>query len=275
MQQLPKLPTEQIPATRVVRSNVELKQFVIHDKKAWREAIERWVKETAKDGHEEILQAGNPKVFTTSINGTTGASGNQRRGFVPGSIDEAKTAARVLYAGQDLAETANLLHGILRETIGATFPRSTRQRLKRDWVWYLIRDGQNNKGGTPQYLGGTVNVQIDIYDLLYLVPEGPEPARYAYMANWNAKHNNQRPLTKRQLRLLRSGPRRNASKNPRDRREGFMAQAARRMRALHVPGVRLRAVFVERGLTAGYSKSPRMPAFRLCFDPQMRRAVHT
>jgi len=77
------------------------------------------------------------------------------------------------------------------------------------------------------------------------------------------------------MRLKLSGPRKNAAKKPRDRREGFMAEAARRMRALHLPGVKVKAVFIEGGLTAGFSKSPRMPAIRLCFDKYMRRAVHT
>jgi len=274
MLNLPGLPIERIPATRTARKGEQLKQFVINDKAAWREAIEKWVPETAKAGHAEIVAAGNPKVFTSEIDGTSGKSGTQRRGFVPGPIAAAHTAARVLYSGQDLAETANKLRAVLGATIRKTFPRSRLQRLARDWVWYRIRDGLNERN-TPEYLGGMVSVEIGLYDLLYLVPDGPEPALYAYMANWNAKHNNKRPLTKRQQKLRKSGPRKNASKNPRDRREGFMAEASRRMRALHLPGVKVRAVFVEEGLTAGFSKSPRMPAVRLCFDKYMRRAVHT
>jgi len=274
MLNLPPLAIERIPATRTARKGEQLNQYVINDRTTWRNLIEKWVPETAKKGHDEIIRAGNSKTFTSEIDGTSGDSGKSRRGFTPGPIEAATTAARVLYNGQDLAETANKLRAVLGATIRKRFPRSRLQRLARDWVWYLIRDGLNERG-TPEYLGGMVSVQIGLGDLLYLVPDGPEPAKYAYMANWNAKHNNQRPLTKRQLKLLKSGPRKNAAKKPRDRREGFMAEASRRMRGLHLPGVKVKAVFIETGLTAPFSKSPRTPAIRLCFDKFMRRAVHT
>lgn len=270
MNTLPDLPVREIRVVRTARSTTELRQFIFDDAKFFKERGALWVRETAQLGLDEIITAQNPKFYSTEVNGTTGANSNQRRGFSPGNISQARTSARVIFLGKELADLANQLRPLLTSVIRTTFPRSKLQRLARDWVWFVQRDGLGKKRTPAEYIGGRVQPDIGIYDVLWLVPESPEPASYAWFANYRAR----RKVTSYNFIKKRSG-----HIKPRARRMGYLGEAAKRMRAKKFPGVNIIATFIDSGMGAQYSRRTRqdgkLPAFRLSFVPGLIRSVST
>ena len=273
MQNLPSVKANKIPLQRRASSVSELHQFILDDQEFWHEQAKAWVQETARRGHDEIVKAGNPKFHISEVNGTTGKSGGQRRGFTPGGIEQARTSVRVLYQADELAKVANGLRPILTSAIHMRFPNSKMKRLERDWVWYVVRDRQlKGGGGIAEYLGGSVNTGIGVYDVLYLVPEKKHPADYAWFANWLGKHGVRKAVANRRSRKHWS-----ERKEKRDRRNtGFMETAAKGMRGRRQPGVSITAVFLETAMGASYSRVQKhrgkMPAIRVAFYP-LRNAV--
>jgi hypothetical protein len=271
MLNLPNVQVSQIPVQRKATSATELQQFILNDQKFWHEQAKSWVQETARRGHDEIVRAGNPKFHISEVNGTTGKSGNQRRGFTPGSIDMARTSVRVLYQADELAKVANGLRPLLTNAIHQRFPNSKMKRLQRDWVWWVVRDRQLDGRSGAEYLGGAVNTGIGVYDVLYLVPEVKYPADYAWFANWLSKRDH----VKKGPRKSKHWSERRQPKNPpRDRRMGFMAAAANAMRGRRTPGVAITAMFISRSLGANFARNRKhlLPAIRVAFYP-LRTAV--
>ena len=270
MQMLPPLSPRGVPPFRKTSSAEQLHQFILEDAEFYQKEIPVWVRETARRGDDEITRAGNPKFKATSINGTSGDTGKQRSGFVSGEIAQAKTAVRILYQANELAHVANMLRPVLSRIIHARFPNSRLRRLERDWIWFLMRDGRLIN------LGGSVAVALEVTDRLYLVPDAPEPARYAWLANWRSKRMDSIWLQDaRRLRRMKKN-RKNKAANPRNRREGFLGSAAGAMRRMRIPGVIIHAVMIGYGMTAPFSKTPRrgVPSIQLRFAP-LRTAVQT
>lgn len=278
MQKLPVIDLTEIPRTRKTGSRTELRQFLIKDARFFEDQAQTWVKDTAKTAHKEIVDAGNPTFTEVSIDGTTGNTGRQRSGFAPGTIETAHRSVRIRYIGQALADLANSLRPILTNAIRQRFPNSRLSRLERDWVWYVARDGLVADGGraVPELLGGSVNVPIDLYDVLFLVPEGAEPASYA----WHALHESvvNEDVGKRLRR--RRGEKKTAGYKDRrgsiNRRLGYLGSAVMRMRARKIPGISIRGIAIEKGLTAHFSKFRKkslIPAVRVAFYPRILQAV--
>lgn len=267
MRSLPNIKVQEIPNTRHASSTTELRQFLLDDKKKFAELSGIWVRETARLGLDEILTAGNPKFYTIEVNGTTGDSGNQRRGFVPGNLNQARTSARAQFQS-GIAAIANSLRPLLSTVIRQTFPRSSLQRLARDWVWYVQREALlKGKRTAMEALGGRVPDSIGIYDVLWLVPDAKFPADYAWFANYQAK----RKVTSYNFIKKRSG-----HVKPRARRIGYLGEAARRMRVKRIPGVNIIATHIDTGATARYSRrleKGRLPVFRISFVPGLLRPV--
>jgi hypothetical protein len=273
MLNLPNVQVSRIPPQRRATNATDLQQFILDDQQFWHEQARAWVQETARRGHDEIVRAGNPKFHISEVNGTTGKSGNQRRGFTPGSIDMARTSVRVLYQADELAKVANSLRPILTSAIHQRFPNSKMKRLERDGVWYVVRDRQLDASGGPEYLGGSVTSGIGVYDVLYLVPDKKYPADYAWFANWLGKHGERKAAANRRSRVHWS--QRKVEKRNR-RQQGFMATAANAMRGRRLPGVAISATFLETAMGASYSRvkkhKGRLPAIRVAFYP-LRTAV--
>lgn len=268
MNNLPDLPVREI---RVVRkgSLTELRQFVFEDAQFFKERSGTWVRETTTLGLDEILAAENPKFYSVEVNGTTGANSNQRRGFTPGNISQARNSARVVFLGKELADLANQLRPLLSTVIRTTFPRSKLQRLARDWVWWVQREGLGKKRTPTEYIGGRVSPDIGIYDVLWLVPESPEPASYAWFANYRAR----RKVTSYNFIKKRSG-----HIKPRARKVGYLGEAVKRMRSKKFPGVNIIATFIDSGMGAERSRrleKGRLPAIRVSFVPGLIRSVST
>ena len=211
------------------------------------------------------------------VNGTTGSTGKQRSGFTPGTLASATRSVRIRYIGQALADVANGLRPILTNAIRKRFPTSRLARLQRDWVWYVARDGLVPGGrATPELLGGSVNVAIDLYDVLFLVPEGSEPASYA----WHALHESviNEDVGKR-LRRKRGEKKSAGYKDRRgniSRRLGYLGSAVHAMRGRKVPGISIRGLAIEKGFTAHHStfrKKTLIPAVRVAFYPRILQAV--
>lgn len=267
--QLPDIPIGRIPVSRVLKSGAELHRVFIDDFATLEQCGTEWVRTVARERHADIIGAGNPKYHTTEIDGTTGANNRQRRGFRPGSLGEARSAVRILYLGRQLADLANVLRPILLQTIVDTFPTSRTRTLAREWAWYVQR-GAGEGGGTgkrtvSERVGVRVPPDLDIYDVLWLVPEGPEPAAYAWFANYNAK---KRFGYKYNMRKIRKQGRFALKKKMR----GFASEAARRMRGKQMPGVSIYAMFVARVMTGPQSRSRwGVPVIRVAF----RRSLQT
>lgn len=267
MMTLPSLGVEAIPNVRRARSDTELRQFLLADAENFAHLSGVWVRKTTPMVLDEVLDAGQPKFYTVEINGTTGDTGNQRRGFTPGAINQARTAARVLFLGKELQGVANSLRPILSSVIRATFPNSRLQRLARDWVWYIARDGLlDGQRSAVEYMGGSVSGAVSVYDVLWLVPEAIDPARYAWFANRLAKRGYGAKYNTIKDRRGRTHPRAVA--------RGFLAESTRRMRGRRVPGVVITGTFVRSGLTAAASRTAKgVPAIRVAFRAGLLRPV--
>lgn len=268
MQQVPKIPTEKIPVTIKVRKDTDLHQFLAEQGVFWTEQSKVWVQETADAAHIEIVRAGNPRYNLTEIDGTLGKSRRYTRGRA-GTIFQATKSVRVLYQANDLAMVANSLRPILSDVIRKRFPGSQMQRLARDWVWWAVRrSGENDDAmrRRAEHLGGSINVPIGIYDILWLVPDSPKPAEYAWFANNLSKQMHVRGPQRR---------RKDSPAKPRDRRLGYLGEAVRRMRGKRPPGVVIWGMFIRKGLTAPFARNDKglMPAIGVAFSQRLKTSV--
>ena len=278
MQRLPRIRTEQIPGTRKVSSNTELQQYWAGQGLFWKTEIPKWVQDTATQANKEILDAGNPRYSLTEIDGTTGKTRRWSRGH-PGGIGQARTAVRVRYTANALAQAANSLRPILTDVIKKRFPNSRMNRLARDWLWWIVRTGgEKQNRSRAELLGGSVNTDVEIYDTLYLAPEGPDPARYAFFANWMSKRL---AVVKGPRIRKRTGlpykTRSDASAAPKDRRSGFLGEAVRRMRGKRIAGMVVWGMFIDEGLSAGYSRRTKgrgkLPVIGISFSQRLSENV--
>jgi hypothetical protein len=223
MNRLPPLQTDRIPVSVTVRKNTEVQQYLQEQGFFWTESAQKWVQEVAGTAHLEIVRAGNPKFTAIEIDGTTGRGvRKQWRQGRPGTFFQASKSVRVLYQANELA---------------------------RDWVWWVVRrsnDRDEAIRSRAEPLGGTVNTAIGIYDILYLVPDSPKPAEYAWFANNLSK---QMHVRRRQRR------RKDSPVTPRDRRLGYLGEAVRRMRGQRAPGVVVWGMFISKGLTAPFARN--------------------
>lgn len=239
MMQLPAIPLNQIPPTRKVSSATELHQYFAAQGEFWSQRARIWVHETAQRAIDGIEVAGNPPWRRISVDGELPPKGRSWRGGHPGTIQQARSAVQALYNADELGHIANALRPILTRVIAGYFPDSQMKRLQRDWNWWIVRRGSEGGREQAELIGGSVNIPVGIEDTLYLVPESPKPAEYAWFANTGAK------------RISKARPTRHRKKtkveNRRDRRAGFMGDAARRMRARRLPGVRIWALFIRPG----------------------------
>jgi hypothetical protein len=140
----------------------------------------------------------------------------------------------------------------------------------------VIRDGLTKDPQPPELLGGSVNVDIDLYDVLFLVPEGPDPATYA----WHALHESViNEEVGNRLRRRRGEKKTEGYKLRRgkiSRRLGYLGSAVMRMRGRKIPGISIKGTAVEKAFTAGYSKFRKktlIPAVRVAFYPEILKAV--
>jgi len=277
-----KLDIDGIPLTRTIKKGAgagsELHKLFVNDAHQIRIAGSEWVKSVGRAKHREILDAGNPKYHTVEIDGTTGANSTSRKGFRPGSVDQAHNSVRYLYLGRQLADLANVLRPILLQTIVDTFPNSKTRTLAREWVWYVQRgagekgEGKMGKKTPSQRVGMRLPPDLGIYDVLWLVPEGREPASYAWFANYFAK---KRFGYKYNMRVKKKAGKYTLRKKLR----GFASESARRMRAKALPGVTIFAMFVKDALTGPAASSRPKPAkwgvpvIRVAFNQQMKTGV--
>jgi len=266
MQRLPTIPTEKIPVTVKVRKDTDLQQYLLQQQVFWLEQSKVWVQETADAAHIEIVRAGNPKYNLITIDGTLGKSRTYMHGR-PGQIFQATKSVRVLYQANELAMVANSLRPILSDVIRRRFPNSRLHRLERDWVWWAVRRTQGNQTvwrARAENLGGSINVPIGIYDILYLVPDSRFPAEYAWFANNLSKLTHVRRPQRR---------RKDSPPKPRDRRLGYLGEAVRRMRAKRAPGVVIWGMFIRRGLTAAFARNDKglIPAIGVAFNQRLTR----
>ena len=67
MNKVPPLKLTAIPATRKVRSDTDLRQFVLADTRNIEQAAAQWVQQVANDALNEAIAAGNPREFAIEI----------------------------------------------------------------------------------------------------------------------------------------------------------------------------------------------------------------
>jgi hypothetical protein len=276
---LPPLNVSAIPANRKVSSTTELKQFVATDQKALSGSIAAWVQALARQKDEEALRAGNPKIRLITVNGTTGKSGNQRTGFRPGTIAQATRSVRVQYLGDELAQLAMKLVPLLSRVIAETFPDSKTKLLAGNWEWYVQRNvKKNGKASKSEALGKTVPHDIGIYDVLWYVPAAPLPAKYAWFANYFAKQRfgYKYNLTKKTLKSVDATGTvvKHRVTRLKKRMRGFAGEASRRMKGAKSPGVVVKAMMIQKQMTASSSKAKwGIPVIRIAFRRQLSTGV--
>lgn len=261
---VPGLNLQRIPATRRVRSDTELRQFVLSDRREFEASASKWVRTVARMALDDALGAGNPRAYVVGIDGATTASGAVRQrfgsGFRPGSIEQANRSVRIEFIGKELAEAANGLRPILTDVIALLFPNSATGRLKTKWSWYVQRDRHVGPKSTPAVrIGQTVPQTVGIYDVLWLAPDGPYPARYAWFANHNL--------------VATRGPRTRGGRRAKKAR-GYLAEAARKMRAKRTPGLTVQGFFIKGALTGPQTSARHgVPAIRVAFKYSLYRPV--
>ena len=270
---VPSLNLTAIPQTRKVRSDTDLRQFVLSDTTNIEQAAAIWVRTVAHTSLAEALGAGNPPHYSLEIDGATSGSGKVKRGraFRSGSIDNAQRSVRAQFVGGDLATICNNLKPQLLSLISDTFPQSRTKKLSTRWVWYVQPDGLLTGKRTPsRYLGSSVPDAIGLYDVLWLVPEGRDPASYAWFANRLALAKYGHAWNMRKTRDNRHQLRR--------RLRGFMAEATRKMRGTksqqQAGPVLIQVMFVGQGLTASSARSRRgVPTIRVAFKRSLTRSI--
>ena len=257
---LPGLNLSSLPAVRTARNASELHQFFSHDRGKFVRIAGEWVQRIARQKRDEIIAAGNPNLYATEIDGTIGKSRNLRKGFTSGSIEAATSSVRVVWLGDQLATMANKAKPQLQKIIEGRFPGGT-GRLARDWTWYLQEPGKPSRR-----VGDTVPPTIGINDVLWLVPEAPQPAAYAWFANYRAKRPYGR-VVRRRKNDPTAGP-------PSRRSRGFLAHTTYNLRGLRLPGMLVQGYFVRRYLTGPASRTQKgVPAIRIAFRRSLSRPV--
>lgn len=264
--QLSGLNISEIPATRKVRGDTDLRQFVVKDAETLKRVGADWVRRTATDARDMVLAAGNPKQMFVTIDGVTNAAGKVVRSFRSGTINNASSAVLIEFNAEALAGIVRGVLPILTSTVKDTFPTSKTGRLSRDWSWWVSRDG-----GPSRRVGKMVPQDLGIYDVLYLAPDFA-PARYAYMANRAArgsfghKYNLIMGRTRKSGKVIPTRLRRNL--------RGYLARATERMRAKRVPGVLFQGGFSRNYMSGKASVHPRgVPFVRVAFKGVLRSKV--
>jgi len=196
-------------------------------------------------------------------------------GLATGWIASAQRSVRIMFVGADLAQIANTVKPRLLSIIAATFPNSKTHRLATRWVWFVQRDGLISGPRThARYLGPSVPDDVGIYDVLWLVPDAPDPASYAWFANYRTKRGrtswNYFRRVKKTGEVVKEGWR----KRPR----GFIAEATRRLRggkAQQQAGpLLIQASFIRDDMHGRFSRSKYgVPAIRIAFRKSLARAV--
>lgn len=271
---VPNLNLTAIPATRKVRSDTDLQQWVVHDRDALIKSGTQWVRDMATQAEALALTAGNPAERITEIDGVRG------RGFKPGQISQATNSARVVFVGLALSTIANRVKPILLNVISQTFPnpRSKQQRLQRMWGWYVYKNGLFDRAARPRYVGNRVPRSVGLYDVLILAPLAKMPAEYAWFANrlalrsYGFKYNS---------RLRRGATVATmATVKVRKLRKGFVAEAAGRARSASAMRssravVLTQGMMIERGITSSASRARkhRTPVIRVAFKKSLAISI--
>lgn len=204
---------------------------MLADEKAFDAAKTKWVRSVSQSALDMALDAGNPRTYSTEIDGTTGSGGQAQAGagFKAGPLSAATHSARVIFLAKPLVQIANSLRPMLEQTIRSVFP-TARGRLQRSFVWWVANGSKKD----AQYVKLRFTIPdktITIYDVLWLAPEGTvkdTPAWYAWWANQMVKrqgaghrfnlvirHNKKTGITTTRVR-----------KRPR----GYLAEATNQMR---------------------------------------------
>jgi len=137
----------------------------------------------------------------------------------------------------------------------------------------------NGKGASSERVGKRVPNNISIYDVLWLVPSGPEPASYSWFANYNAKarFGYKYNLTKKTIHEIDKGSGLVVKRKVvrmKKRLRGFASEAARRMRGAKGPGVVVSAKIIANALTGPQSRSKHgVPVIRVAFRRNLTTAV--
>lgn len=261
---IPLLPIHEIPARRKARKDTELRQFIADDLESYERMKTKWVRETAGTALDEILRAGNPPRYVTQIDGSTSGSGKTiaGSGFRGGSIEQATSAVRVQWVGTDLAGIANNARGTLLKVIAETFPKSKTGALKQRWSWWVEQDANVSTGPKrpARRIGAIVPPSVGLYDVLWLAPDGPNPASYAWIANRNAIRSGGHVYNLRQRNSKKFGAK--AGFTLRKRLKGYLAESTSRMRrgrsnlgAYRMGGVVIQGWFVRKTLTGPQART--------------------
>jgi hypothetical protein len=267
---LPGLNLQAIPAQRRVRKDTDLHQFLLLDQKNLQAAAAQWLHTLAPRALDEALKAGNPPSYVTEIDGAT-KGGRVTTGFRAGSIQQAKTAVRIAFTGKDLAVIANSLKPILLAVIRETFPNSRTRQLHRRWSWWVQRYGllqPRGSRGASQRLGDFVPDTTSLYDILWLAPDAPAPAQYAWIANRNALRGIAGQAHRYNLTFGRGKRGKRSQARLRKRLHGYLAEATKRMRGSKAQqqqaAITIQGWIVKATLTgpAAISAEGRGPAWR-------------
>ena len=262
--------------TRTVRAPEELATLLFKDMASLERAAVQWVRTTAHKGLDEIIAAGQPGAYTIQIDGEARGSGASRRGhgFRPGRIDQATRSVRVNWIGRGLAEIANHCKPILLDVIAETFPASRRGILRARWSWWVEHRPEVGPASPPRRLGASVSASdLGIADVLWLVPDAPRPASYA----WFALHSGIRGGG-HAYNLRRSKKSRTLGYKLRKRLRGYLAEATARMRVGRAKqsGVTIQGWFVKKRLTGPATIARRgVPVVRVAYVHGLRRPVNT
>lgn len=290
MKELPKFNVSAIPATRKVRSDTDLRQFVVKDQKTLEAAARTWVRQTARRALGEVLNAGNPEDYITQIDGTTGASGSAKagKGFHEGTIESAERSVRVTFVADDLALVAQSLKPILERAIMEAFPMSS-GRLRNSWSWWIQRNALLAPKNTvaARKLGKFVHSRdVTIYDVLWLAPDGGDKnaaANYAFFVNMKARRSKlnaakEAALQKSVDNVLNGKRKRGRAAKPTTRQRGFFGEATHRMRGrgrnnYRGGGINVQGWFVKQHLTGPGSRSRKygVPVVRVAYMRGLRR----
>jgi hypothetical protein len=274
---------------RKVRSDTELRQFILEGEIDLREAAQQWVRFVARRSIDEVITAGNPPHYALEIDGATGSAGKVKTGraFKGGSIEQATRAVRASFVGADLATIANNLKPQLLRLIAETFPRSRTKMLQTQWSWWVQQDGllTGSKRTPSRRLGNTVPDSVSLYDVLWLAPDvhRKDGGNYAWFANRLAlqRYGHKWNLIKTSVTVKRGKQAwLTHGFKVRRRLRGFMAEAARKMRGTRsqqqAGPVNIQVMFLRQFLNAADNAATRkggLPTIRVAFRRSLARPV--
>jgi hypothetical protein len=198
------------PSLRETKSIEQVRQYFQGDLAQVRTAAQQWVQQTAAREIANQIQLGNSKQYTQTVDGSTSKP-----------LSAATQKVVVIFATTLLARKLAQAQTILTAAILRVTKVHT-GLLSSGWEWSVQRGGKN---GQVQSLGPSIpnDLTLRTGDALILAPR----AAYAWFANYNA--------ARAQSFVPSEVKRQRAGKAPRRHRPprgfGFMAYAARRLRA--------------------------------------------